>query len=79
MKIIIDKPILVDVENFDFADWLEASGVDFQHSFMHTLVLTPQELCTTTEFREELFDRLYSLGVNINLERTGYNTYQIFE
>jgi len=81
MKIIIDTPIVVDFENtkdqLDFADYLEDNGINFYHAFGWRLVIEKQEIVSTVEFREEFFDRLDVLGINILLERIGHSKYRM--
>lgn len=81
MKIIIESPIIVDFENakdqLDFADYLENNVINFYHVFGWRLVIDKQEIVSTVEFREEFFDRLNILGINILLERVGHNEYRM--
>lgn len=81
MKIIIDSRIAIDFENakdqLDFWDYLEESEIKFRHTIDWTLVIEKQEIVSTVEFREEFFDRLDILGINILLERVGHNEYRM--
>lgn len=81
MKIIIESPIIVDFENakdqLDFADYLLDNAIGFYHTFGWKLLVEKQEIVSTVEFREEFFGKLDILGINILLERIGYNEYRM--
>lgn len=77
MKLVIDKPIILEISNakdqLDIADYFESVNIKFYHHLGWFLVIEAQEVSLSST--EDLFDRLTICGMNISLERAERGIY----